>query len=57
MVLKLPAENFDLKHQIPVVSAQLVTFRSAMTAKIRAPTAHMANPAQQTARTHTYASI
>ena len=52
MVLKLPAENFVLKRQIPVVSAQLVTFRSAMTAKIRAPTAQMANPAQQTARTH-----
>ena len=50
MMLKLSAENLDLKHQISVISSQLTTLQSSMAAQIGAFTAQMANMAQQIAR-------
>ena len=50
MMLKLSAENLELKHQISVISSQLTTLQSSMAAQIGAFTAQMANMAQQIAR-------
>ena len=49
-MLKLSAENLDLKHQISVISSQLTTLQSSMASQIGAFTAQMANMAQQIAR-------
>lgn len=50
MILKLSAENLDLKHQVSAISAQLTTFQSSMATQSGALTAQIVNMPQQIAR-------
>jgi hypothetical protein len=50
MLLKLTAENMDLKHQISIVSSQMTTLQTSLAAQLSALTAQVATLGKQVAR-------